>query len=87
MILMNIPIAYATEIKQSIEQSKSAAYYQETVDEQQAAAIPEKSVNTENQAQQPRDAEAKEATKQAPKQEVEPPTRLPELSEAKVNQE
>ncbi|HCN47918.1 MAG TPA: hypothetical protein DIT10_02265 [Chryseobacterium sp.] len=87
MILMNIPIAYATEIKQSIEQSKSAAYYQETVDEQQAAAIPEKSVNTENQAQQPRDAEAKEATKPAPKQEVEPPTRLPELSEAKVNQE
>ena len=41
LILTNTPIAYANDIKNAIEQSKSESYYKATVNELKDAVIPE----------------------------------------------
>ena len=50
LTLTNMPIAYATDIKASIEQGKAEAYYKETVNDQKESVIPDAS-NLESKKQ------------------------------------
>ena len=83
LTLTNMPIAYATDIKASIEQGKAEAYYKETVNDQKESVIPDAS-NLESKKQN-QNTDGKTTTEQT--QEEKHDLRLPNVTETKSSQE
>ena len=83
LILTNTPIAYANDIKNAIEQSKSESYYKATVNELKDAVIPE----TPNRDTKKENKASGDQVNTEEKQDAKHAIRLPEVSETKTSQE
>ena len=83
LIMSNLPITYADEIKQSIEQGKAESYYQDTVSNLKDSVIPDASENKVS----PDDTSSEQEIKANQTPVAHHDIRLPEVSETKVSQE